>query len=192
MKSGKKVEGTVIHEDDATIQIKGDDGVILRLNKNSIDADATSAANPATPAKEQTQSRPSPQNHEDSKSSLTGVNKTGNNRIFTNEDLKGMPEVSILGSSGMQEPTAGSEFQKGRKEGRGLNEAFWRTAAIRLRQRRAIAEERCHFIRNKPAVATDKAPECPLMQEAEKQIEDFREEARRKGVPPNWISNLDE
>ena len=188
LKSGKKVDGTVLREDEATIQIKGDDGITLRLNKNSIDAVATNAANPATAVKSQIQRQPAPQTHQDSK---TQESKSDKNRVFTNEDVKDMPEVSILGSP-VQRPAVGSDSEKDGKDGRGPNETCWRTSAIRLRKRKAIAQERCGFIRNKPAVATDPKPECPLMQETEKQIEDFRQKARQKGVPLDWISGLDE
>lgn len=194
LKSGKKIEGTLVLQDETSVQVKGNDGITLRLNRSSIDEGATAAANTSI----QVETRPAADPQGESKSGLsetpTTLQKQSNEktRVLTNEDLKDMPEVSVLGSSESSDLESGSRPGKERLEGKEPNETFWRTAATRLRQKKAVAEERCRFVRNKPAVATEKAPECPLMQEVEKQIDEFRERAREKGVPTNWYADLDE
>jgi hypothetical protein len=52
LKSGKTIQGTLVHEDDAKITIQDKDGITLNFKKSIIDLQKTAAAN--TPAREET------------------------------------------------------------------------------------------------------------------------------------------
>ncbi len=102
LKSGKTVDGVYLRETDTEILVKDKDGITLAFRKSTLDLDAMKEANSQTSQgeepgnvskKESDQTKPVEKKKSESKPK----------KIFTNEDLKDLPELSIVGSENPQE-----------------------------------------------------------------------------------------
>jgi hypothetical protein len=192
LKTGKRVEGTVVSDDETAIRIRDADGLVLTLKKATIDEGATESANP----KQEPQTAPAADRTEkpQSEKSVAEIaaeaqkKKTGKARTVTEEDLKDAPELSIIGT----EEATGKGEKKSTLSGQARNEKGWRLRARRLKQRQALAQTHCqnHLIRGKTGSTPPESP-CPMLDEVNREIEDFKEQARKASVPWQWIEELE-
>ncbi len=105
LKNGKKVEGSLIYQDDEVFQLRDTMGIIITVKKSQIDQEATRKLNEEQKKLESVSEPPkqSPQ----SKPQEVGVadlareareKKLGKARTLRKEDLEKMPELSIIGT----------------------------------------------------------------------------------------------
>lgn len=203
--SGKRIEGTLIDDQQNTIVLKDSQGVLLSFKKSILDLHAMSAANrvsqqsemPSTPV--QQRSRPSIVEIAEQ----TRKKRTGKSKMVHLEDVDDSAPLSILGST--DEPAL-----KPDRSATAVQEGPWRTRLWslkkeinRLREKLIAAESSCEQAKDrqyanrttpsrKPVnlMATyEETSECRKMteiaaqlQEAESRWENAREEARRAGV----------
>jgi hypothetical protein len=106
LKNGKKVEGTYLEENDSQIVVRDKDGIVLTFRKTTLDLDAMSGVNPQTPQEQKpeaastqdsAQTKPADPKPSDTKSTQKPT------KVFTNEDVKDLPELSVAGSEQPQE-----------------------------------------------------------------------------------------
>jgi hypothetical protein len=203
--SGKKIQGTLISDQEATILIKDPSGVLISFKKQILDLEAMKIENtpkneifkPAKPALK----RAAPTIVE--VASETRKKRKGFSRNLSMEDLENAPGVSIFGSESSEGPTNKKDTEK-------ESEKHWESRIValkkevnRLRERKIAAEASCdqaerkqYLARTTPnekpsdLLATYKeSPQCKKMEEissqlldAEGRLEDLREEGRRAGV----------
>ncbi len=215
LKSGKRIEGTFVAENNATVQIKDSRGVLLSFKRELLDLDCMTRDNEHP---ESVSPHPvpeaagveTPSREIDLVAFAEQIKKRrkGNAHRVTKEDLDSSPELTILGTEETQrpneaEPISDREEQRWRKEALSLKKEI-----SRLRERRISAQTSCqkaeqHFAakRLKPSrepgpilSSFDKPSECARLtefdrqiQEAEWRLEDFEERARRAEVPWQWI-----
>jgi hypothetical protein len=201
LKSGKRIEGQFLGEDSSTLQLKDAGGIVLSFKKTILDESATDAAN-AAPVKN------------DFKNS-TLVHKTSK-RIYTNDDISKMPELSVIQGDGYESSNAEVEaLDTPLTRADPKEERSWRGRAAslkkelaRLRERRIQAEASCEKSRQNASnhlASPQKKPvnllsifeqssACKMLDEIDRQIldaeerwDDFETEARRAEVPWQWL-----
>lgn len=217
LKSGKRIHGAFVAEDNATLQIKDSRGVILSFKRDLLDLDSMVRVN-AQPEVEADLPEPTEHRIEVRTRSRdidlaafadqTQKNRKGQARTLTAADLESAPELTILGTTDEPkeaeiEPTSDRNEQQWRKEAVSL-----RKELFRLREKRISAEASCQHAEQRlsekrtrpsrepaPLLTTFQKPSyCERLAEIDRQIEyaqtrleDFEERARRSEIPWQWI-----
>ena len=186
LKSGKKIEGDIVGEDATTLHVKQPDGVVITLKKDEVDLSLTFMVN-ETAAREENQSTqtarttPQPQTRKAT-------------QTFTNADVKKMPEISVMGTSDSASTSAEHGNLKSRSQ-QPHGENLWRTEAKKLHTRKLTAIEYCkRRYRTTERDDTNEStydPKCPAIVEINKEIDDFKDRARKSEIPDQWIAELD-
>ena len=202
LKSGKRVVGNLLGQDATTLQLKDPSGIVLSFKKSILNEDAMSIAN-ANTSPEEMQSNQKMQTKRDV-------------RVYKNEDVSQMPELSILESDSTESPYA--EFKEEHPPGTQADpkaERSWRSRAValqkelaRLREKKIKVEASCEQSRQsantqlttpqkKPVnilALLDRSTACKMLDEiahqladAEERWIDFETEARRAEVPWQWL-----
>ncbi|PWT92926.1 MAG: hypothetical protein C5B54_02705 [Acidobacteria bacterium] len=191
LKSGKRIEGDIVQEDATTVHVKQPDGVIITLKKDQLDLSATFMEN-ETAAREQAQTKQSTQTEKNLKQTQT--KKAGSTQTFTNEDVKKMPEISVLGTSdsASAEGKQHGNLKTSNQQSHGEN--IWRAQAKKLHEKRLAAEEYCkRRYRTTERQETNESsfdPNCPAIVEVNKQIDELKERARKAQIPDQWIADV--
>lgn len=208
--SGKQIVGTLITEQESTIMIKDNHGVLISFKKQLLDLNAMAIAN-APQLKKHGGNESQAKKHGPTLAEIAAESRKqrkGASKLLTLEDLKGTPELSILG-------TEMKTVSTGRKEShQEATEKQWESRIVtlkkevsHLRERKISAEVSCEQAKQKQfarrTIPNEKPsnllstykenPQCLRLQEiesqlteAENRLEDVREEARRAGV--SWQS----
>ncbi len=215
LKSGKRIEGTFVAEDKATLQIKDSRGVFLSFKRELLDMDSMSRVNPRSESDPQKPIEDTILVQKHSReidlvafANQTQKNRKGNARTVTAADLESAPELTIMGTEDEPkpdeiEPASDPDEQQWRKEA-----VLLRKELFRLRERRISSETSCQHAqqrlsekRTRPSrepvpllLSFQKPPECERLAEIDRQIEDvqlrledFEERARHTGIPWQWI-----
>lgn len=215
LKSGKRIEGTFIAEDKATLQIKDSRGVILSFKRELLDLDfmarenAKSESDPPKPTEDAVTVRKHSREIDlVAFAEQTQKERTGSARVVTTADLDSAPELTILGTEDephpdeVTQPTDRDE-QRWRKEAVNLKKEI-----SRLREKRISLEVSCQNAgqrlserRTRPSrepvpllPSFEKPPECERLEEIDDQLEEaqmrlenFEERARRAEIPWQWL-----
>lgn len=214
LKSGKTVEGAYLKETDSEILIKDKDGITLTFRKSTLDLVAMKEVNAQTSQGEE----PESVSAKESKKTKPVENKKSESKtkkVFTNEDIKDLPEPSIVGSAGPQEIPEEESTEEAPPDLHSLEaERYWKDRTRELADRLYDAEEyynsvqkECedakkifdfyvlngYWTRGWP-VPTDPAYICDQANHAKAEyerwltrLEEFQERARREGALPGWI-----
>ncbi len=112
LKNGKKLQGTIVKDDDQVYEFRDSEGILLTVKKSQVDTEATNKLNPKQEKMEDF-AESSKQGDGESKSDNKSVadlarearnKKPGTSKkVLTNEDLENMPEVSIIGTEHTEE-----------------------------------------------------------------------------------------
>jgi hypothetical protein len=210
LKNGKRIQGTLISEDEQSLQFKGQDGIFISFKKAALDFEAMENQNKSP---EIAKSDP-PLEHRNSISLVelareTKSNRTGRSRTLSDRDIAALPEVSVIGKA--DEPVlmansprvSPSDEKYWRKEAQVLKEKL---AGARSRKDQAI--EQCSRARNnlvhqpvrhrkgevvvlqisaEPKECAQAEEKNEALQRLEQQWNDFCERARHADVPWQWI-----
>ncbi|MCI0615330.1 hypothetical protein L0244_20245 [bacterium] len=101
-KSGKRMEGTLLWDDGDTLRFKDRNGVLYSLKRSVLDLSAMREANPDSVPKPGEKVPEKKQEHTVMQSSLAEIaqrerqRRTGNARVFTNEDLDKMTSLAVI------------------------------------------------------------------------------------------------
>jgi hypothetical protein len=215
LKSGKRIEGTFVAEDQATLQIKDSRGVILSFKRERLDLDfmvrlnAGSESDPPKATEDTFVARTRSREIDLAAfADQTQKDRKGNARTVTAADLDSAPELTILGTEDDPKPE-GIEAVSNRDEQQWRKEAVsLRKEISRLREKRIVSETSCQAAeqrlsekRTRPSrqpapllSSFQKPPECLRLAEIDRQIEEaqmrlenFEERARRAEIPWQWI-----
>jgi hypothetical protein len=212
LKNGRRYTGDLVSDDGRTVQLhESSTGVFLSFKKQQVDDAATAAAN----AKSGSQPRASSISGAGSSSQRLAdvarearLRRTGRARVYTSDDLKSAPQISISGSGEI----AVDKIKDGGTE---VNEAKWRAEARKLRKdveaaedRASTADRNCEAARAKSAAAMGSMHEKPqelnaLMHQpaecaraadlkdrlraARDRFAEFEDRARRASIPISWL-----
>lgn len=166
LKSGKRVEGTRIGEDQTTIQLKDPSGMVLSFRKSTLDLEAMSAANVDStgPSYSQLRSEPAllvktvaiqkkaPQKNLVEIARENRANRSGRARSLSLSDLANTPELSIVGS---EDPAPSPETPERTgdlsEEGHSwrLTAAALKKEMANLREKKIAAEVACQHARER-------------------------------------------
>jgi hypothetical protein len=111
LKNGKKLQGTIIHEDDKVYEFRDSTGVVLTVKKSQVDGEASQKLN-AEQKEADTAAEVSKEIESDSKPENSSVadlaraaraNRTGTARTLRKEDLEQTPELSVIGTTQSEE-----------------------------------------------------------------------------------------
>ncbi len=204
--SGKKVEGTLISDQESTIVLKDSHGVLISFKKSLVDLTATSAANKREPVRaDSSLSEPKRTTPSIVEIALeTKSKRTGKSKTITASDIDQAPEISVLG---VEIPELA---RTGKTHSSGVSERDWqrRLQAIkrevnRLREKQIDAESSCEQSKEKQYAQRTTPGRKPVdllstykessscrklteisnqLVDAEARLELEREEARRAGV----------
>ncbi|MCI0616681.1 hypothetical protein L0244_27190, partial [bacterium] len=111
LKNGKKLQGTIIHEDDKVYEFRDSAGITLTVKKSQVDGDATQKLNAeqkeavtATEVSKKTKSESKLENSSVADLARAArANRTGTARTLRKEDLEKTPELSIIGTTQSEE-----------------------------------------------------------------------------------------
>lgn len=111
LKNGKKLQGTIIHEDDKVYEFRDSAGVALTVKKSQVDAEATQklnaeqkVSNTTTEISKEIKSESKPENSSVADLARAArANRTGAARTLRKEDLDQTPELSIIGTTQSEE-----------------------------------------------------------------------------------------
>jgi hypothetical protein len=133
LKNGKRIDGRLMSEEKGTVTIRDREGVLITIKPHQIDESATEAAN-VKKADEGTEIQPK------EPAARYANQKKSTGKVFTKEDLKDLPEVSIIGSEQSEAysevPYETEEFAPG-----GRTEAEWIAETRQLGRAIRDAEE---------------------------------------------------
>ncbi len=205
--SGKRIEGTLINDQQTTVLIKDSHGVLISFKKSILDLPAMSIANGKdrpdsvidAPAK-----RKPPSIAEIA--AETKKRRTGNARMITFDDIDEASAFSVMGSDVEPQQRSNAKSTTSEKE---WHSKLWalKKEVNRLRDRYIASESSCEEAKEKQYASRTtpsrkpvglmstykETPQCRKMAEAERQLQDAeirlddaREEARREGV--SWQS----
>lgn len=111
LKNGKKLEGTLIKQDNEVYLLRDPMGIIITVKKSQVDDAATQKLNPIQ-VKSKVTSEDSKEIKSESKSENPSVadlaraaraNRTGTAKVLRKEDLEQTPELSIIGTTQSEE-----------------------------------------------------------------------------------------
>lgn len=205
LKNGKRVEGILVDEKGTEILIKDKDGIVLTFRKTTLDLDAMTRLN----AKNDQESV-DPSDEEECcevKPELEKRSSSEEKRVFTNEDLKDLPELSIMGPDPAEIVDDDIPDSLSPEA-----EAYWKEQTRELAIRLYEAEDNYNFMKKQcedaqaafawymlngywgagapydPSYVCDGAEQARTEYEHWKvRLEDFQEQARREGALPGWI-----
>jgi hypothetical protein len=210
LKSGKLLQGEYFAEEDLTVRIKDENGIILSIKKSNLDLEATKRINELRSSSKG--ALPVAQVSKQPKGSsqiVQDISERG--RVYAQEDLAAMPEVSILGTEkAVEVPVSEESIEIPSKA-----EQYWRKegAALRkkletLKEKRVAAQGKCEGAQRTSSLKIgrphrnptnlidlmDAPPACQQwqelaskVQEAEDRWAEFEIRARKAGVPWQWI-----
>ena len=217
LKSGKRIQGIRIGEDNLTIQMKDQrDGTLLSIKKSVVDLVATDQAN----QNQQRSVQADPVQEQEGRVPKTIVEiaeetrkaRTGKAPLLTNGDVPQDGSVSVFGSS---DSTRFATMPANESNIPGKDERYWRKEAATfrrelstIREKLISADARCLKARERAStrlagshkkaenllVLMETPVECAQRDETEQQLHDsearlydFEERARRAQVPWQWI-----
>jgi hypothetical protein len=203
--SGKKIQGTLISEQEATILIKDASGVLISFKKEILDLEAMKLENaPSTKMAEIPQR--SKKKTEPTIAQIaqeTRKQRKGLSRALSLEDLEKTPRLSVFGSESVDLSTNTKDAGKETNDHWESRILALKKEVNRLRERKITAEASCEQTKRKQyharttpnekpsdLLATYKeSSQCRKMEEistqlsdAEVRLEDLLEDARRAGV----------
>lgn len=199
LKTGKKIEGTLVEEDSKGIRIQDRSGVVLHLKKEQLDLPAMAELNVA-PAEKPQEAAPIQEKMEKEPAlPKEESNKKASAKEYRLEDLKSLPKISEF----HEQP--GSQTQPGNSAAssedqhemhlkyawdRYIEKLHW------LREKEAESEYECSqyvvaaYYDGANYVAAEPLPKpCIRIQEFADQIEETKEAARKEGIPLQWLEN---
>jgi hypothetical protein len=204
-RSGKRISGTLISEDDHTIVIKDSQGFAMSFKKQTIDLMAMQHANAAQTSRNELEPEEPELKRTTSLVELankTKAQRTGNSRLLTLENLAKTPEVSIIGSD-LPVATGKTKEQTNDETAWARRLSAMKKEVNRLMERKISAEAKCNQSKRKQyEVRTTghekpsdllqtykRTAECEKFEEIARQfedaqtdLEDAREEGRRAGI----------
>jgi hypothetical protein len=210
LKNGKKIEGVLVGEDENQIWVKDSEGVTITIRKSILDLELSKESNsesiPETiaPVKEGV-------SQDKSLAEIAReAKRTGNSRVFRNEDLKNLPEITVLGTRYAARTSAERDQDE-------EVEKAWKEVALEIYRRLEWAAEKYESLRKQcdelsmaagfaaddslqtgtplgsPVIA-QAAEACARMEQAQEDLlvvqEEFemlQDEARQKVIPPGWV-----
>ena len=209
LKNGKRIEGAYLEENENAILIQDQDGVTLTFRKKTLDLDAMKETNSPQRHKEKAESEST------NESAQTQPVDRKPKKVFTNEDLKDLPEISILGSEHPPEENSEEQhLEQAPDTYSNEKEMYWKERTmelanhlyeaedvyLRLQQECDAAKEAFSFyVLNGYwgggwAPVTDPAYVCDQANQAKAayerwlvRLEEFQERARKEGALPGWI-----
>jgi hypothetical protein len=180
--SGKKIQGTLINDQEATILIKDTTGVLISFKKQNLDLEAMrivntprnqiprdvdipAAENPGKiPAVQQGKPKPSAKKTEPTIAQIaeeTRKQRKGDSRTLSLEDLKQTPRLSIFGSES-NEVSENQHVAEKETEGRWESRILvLKKEVSRLRERKIAAEASCDQAKRKQYLARTTPKEKP-------------------------------
>lgn len=221
LKNGKKIEGSYLKESDSEVLIRDKDGVTLRFRKSTLDLDAMDRANSqlrrvetpepvplkespeVVPVKESPQAKPAP-----------GQSESKAKKVFTNEDLKELPELSYIASEHAQENSEEEAPNLPPDPYSPEIENYWKNRTMEIADRLHQALDDYHALQQECddakaalsyyvlngywagrfAPTTDPAQICDQANHAKAEydrwalrLEEFQDYARKQGALPGWI-----
>ncbi len=233
LKNGKKLEGTLVKQDDEVYLLQDPMGIIITVKKSQVDVDATEKLNAeqkkleaALPKETKSESKPENTTVADL-ARAARANRTGTARTLRKEDLEKTPELSIIGTTQSEEsiedhaPLPADHLSE-------KNEEYWRSQTRqfandlrRVRDDVELLGKECDDLNKQAAYAIvdpsqymiingvlvpisgsgydsttiQRAQEVCFQSEQakkelariEKELQEFQEDARRKGALPGWI-----
>jgi hypothetical protein len=203
--SGKKIDGTLISDQQSTLVVKDSHGVLISLKKSMIDLVATSAANKEAAAPMISSARESKKTPSIVEIALqTKSKRTGNSKTITASDIENAPEISILGQE-VEENLRTTKTKRPSSPERDWQRRLWafKKEVNRLREKQIDAESSCEQSKEKQFAKRttpgskpvdlmstyQESSQCRKLEEivnqlrqAETRLEQEREEARREGV----------
>lgn len=208
LKNGKKIEGIFVEENEEKILIKDKDGIVLTFRKGTLDLERMKQINT-----EKIESEPPPEKSPQTRPAQTQNTEKNNKRVFKNEDLKDLPELSIIGSeSSSDDPN--EEMVAEDFEDQSLDaEAFWKEETRKLADRLYDAKDYYESLKKdckdaqdaltwyvlngiylNSSVGFESQQICDEANQAkaeyehwEQEMEEFQERARREGALPGWV-----
>jgi hypothetical protein len=207
--SGKRIEGTLVSDQQSTIVIKDSHGVLISFKKSMLDLVATSTANEQKPPSAisfERESRKRPASIVEI-ALETKSKRRGKARTITASDIENAPEISILGFEDQNPPNGKSKPHD--SSGKEWQRQLWflKKEVNRLREKKIATESSCEQSKEKQYAARTTPSRKPVdlistysettqcrrlaevesqLSEAETRLENMREEARRAGV--SWQS----
>lgn len=148
LKSGKKIEGTLVAQDGTAMRLKGNDGIVLTLKKDALDLPAMVSLNgqpKEAPAAEHSSAKPTSRPRSLAEIAKEAqLKRTGTAKVLTKQDIPNLPEITVIGTE--KQPTIGQSPAhdklppKVSREGRKpiaiwQDEAYWRAEAQRLKEK---------------------------------------------------------
>lgn len=100
LKSGKTINGTFLKETSSEILVQDSDGITLTFRKSTLDLAAMKEANSQTRQEENSEHLST---NDSNQTTPTEKSESKPKKVFTNEDIKDLPELSIVGSKEQQE-----------------------------------------------------------------------------------------
>ena len=203
--SGKKIEGTLISDQESTVVVKDSHGVLISLKKSLVDQIATSAANKQEAAPVISSGRESKKAPSIVEIALEAKRKrTGNSKTITSSDIENAPEISILGVE-VQESSRTAKTRTPDTLERDWQRRLlaFKKEVNRLREKQIDAESSCEQSKEKQFAMRTTPGRKPVdlmstyressqcrklteitnqLREAETRLEQKLEEARRAGV----------
>lgn len=202
LKSGKRIAGTLIGQDQSTLQLKDRSGILISFNKAGLDIPAMNAAN-------------QPISHSPNNGSSQRKESA---RTYTKDDLEKMPVLGIVEGDSQEPIDPDPEIEAGKSTAPSFSakeEKSWRSRAVslkkelaKLREKRIEAEAKCEQSREnlssrlttpqrKPINMLPlfgKPTACKMLEELTQQLDEaeerwdiFETEARRAEVPWQWL-----
>jgi hypothetical protein len=204
-RTGKRVEGTLISEQTSTVLIKDSQGILISFKSETLDWKAMQLANVPRPIEQESKPAVSSVRKEVSLTEIarrTREQRSGKARVFTLDDLRRAPELSVMGSDLQVSPK--------RNEDAMPDESRWTSRLValkkevnRLRERKVSADAACQESKRKQFEVRTTGHDRPSnllqtyketaqclklreidrqLEDAERRLDDAREEGRRAGV----------
>jgi hypothetical protein len=216
LKSGKRINGELIGQDQSTVQLKDTKGVRLSFKKGLLDLAEMDRLNRKIADPNRSSAKEIPKGKQEKKSLVELArelrsSRTGKAKVLRAHDLNEMPEITVLGTPySVKDEPASRQRSEDRKE-----ERYWRDTARELRkdlrqlqEKKWRAEDACaraESSRKRKNTAPHREPldlasimresgECERVRDLQDQIrqaqlrlDDFLELARRSEVPRHWV-----
>jgi hypothetical protein len=209
LKSGKKIEGTLVSDEGPTIVVRDARGVLISFKKDLLDINQMTLLNVQREASESlpsAASRTKPPGLVEI-AAAAKRQRTGKAKNVSADDLEGAPQISIIGPPDEPPVTVSRSKETGREPD--WEAKLWplKKEVNRLREKRVDAEASCEQSRQKQFNARTRPSSKPVellstykesapcrklaelddqLQQAETRLENVREEARRAGA--SWRS----
>ncbi len=205
LKNGKRVEGILVEDKTAEILIRDKDGIVLTFRKATLDLDAMSKLNVTSDGG--SADTPDEETCCDAKPAIEN-RSTESKRVFTNEDLKDLPELSIMGPDPAE--LVDDEIPDSLSP---EAEMYWKEQTRELATRLYEAEDNYNYVKKQcedakaafawyvlngywgagmtpydPSYVCDGAEQVRAEYERWKdRLETLQEQARQEGALPGWV-----